>query len=433
MSKRIIYTLLLLLATMVTSMAANKKFTLVIDAGHGGRDAGCVGAKCKEKNLTLKMALAFGKYVERNCSDVKVIYTRKTDVFLELWQRAEIANRNKADLFISVHINALPGGKIARGFQTYTLGRGRSSGSKKGIYENLEVAKRENAVIVMEKDYRQHYEGFDPNSPESNIMFEFIQDTHMERSVDLAKFMQKHVCAATGRQNGGAHQDNLAVLRLTSMPGCLLELGFISTPDEERFMNSESAPEQYARGFFNAFMAYKRKYAGGVSVPFQQADEPKTSLPSVVPQDIKDEVARKQEIKQSSSVKQKTSGDASKNESSKENTEQKTELPPIMDFIAKAAAAEKENHPIFKVQIIASNKPIKVGSAQFKGLTNIESYKENGLIKYTFGASNDYNEIYRLRKSILDKFPNAFIIAFKKGSKMDVREAIKEFKSNKNR
>ena len=128
------------------------------------------------------MALALGRYIEKNCSDVKVVYTRKTDVFLELWQRAEIANRNKADLFLSVHINALPGGKIARGFQTYTLGKGRVSGSKKGIAENLDVAKRENAVIVMEKDYRQHYEGFDPNSPESNIMFEFIQDTYMERS-----------------------------------------------------------------------------------------------------------------------------------------------------------------------------------------------------------------------------------------------------------
>ena len=244
MFKRVLTLLTMVFLATAISMAASKPFVVVIDAGHGGKDTGCVGAISKEKDLTLKMALALGRYIEKNCSDVKVVYTRKTDVFLELWQRAEIANRNKADLFLSVHINALPGGKIARGFQTYTLGKGRVSGSKKGIAENLDVAKRENAVIVMEKDYRQHYEGFDPNSPESNIMFEFIQDTYMERSVQLAKFMQQHVCAATGRANGGAHQDNLAVLRLTSMPGCLLELGFISTADEERFMNSKDAPEK---------------------------------------------------------------------------------------------------------------------------------------------------------------------------------------------
>ena len=180
MGKRIIFIVVIWMALATLALGANKRFTLVIDAGHGGRDAGCVGAISKEKNLTLKMALAFGKYVERNCPDVKVIYTRKTDVFLELWQRAEIANKNKADLFLSIHINALPGKKIGHGVQTYTLGRGRVSGSNKGISENLDVAKRENAVIVMEKDYQQHYAGFDPNSPESSIMFEFIQDTYRE-------------------------------------------------------------------------------------------------------------------------------------------------------------------------------------------------------------------------------------------------------------
>ena len=209
-------------------MAANKRFTLVIDAGHGGKDAGACGKTSKEKNLTLKYALAFGKIVERNCPDVKVVYTRKTDTFLELWQRAEIANKNKANLFVSVHINALEGGKVARGIQTYTLGKGETTG-KKGIQENLEVAKRENSVIFLESNYKKTYQGFDPNSPESSIMFEFIQDKNMEQSVELARYMQKNLCAATGRLNKGAHQNNLAVLRLTSMPGCLLELGYIST------------------------------------------------------------------------------------------------------------------------------------------------------------------------------------------------------------
>lgn len=197
--------------------------------------------------------------MERNCPDVKVIYTRTTDRFIELWQRAEIANKNKADLFISVHINSLPAGRIARGFQTYTLGSGRNSGTK-GLLKNLEVAKRENSVILLEKDYKQTYHGFDPNSAESNIMFEIIQDKNMERSVELAKMMQKQVCASTGRQDMGVHQDNLAVLRLTSMPACLLELGFISTPDEEAFLATDEAVERYARGIYNAFVQYKNKY-----------------------------------------------------------------------------------------------------------------------------------------------------------------------------
>ena len=262
--------LLLILAIFLPLSAMEaKKFVLVIDAGHGGKDAGCVGkiSKAEEKNLALKYALAFGKSVERNCPDVKVVYTRTTDRFLELWQRAEIANKNKADLFLSFHINSVANGKSVRGYQTYTLGQSKTTGSKAGIKQNLEVAKRENAVISMEKDYKQHYQGFDPNSPESNILFEFIQDANMERSVELSKLMQRHVCAATGRADKGAHQNNLAVLRLTSMPGCLLELGFISNPDEERFLNAESSVALYTRGILKAFIAYKNKYFDGLNVP----------------------------------------------------------------------------------------------------------------------------------------------------------------------
>ena len=152
MKKYIIF--ILLMGLSMTAFAASKKFTLVIDAGHGGGDAGAVGAISKEKNLTLKFALAFGRMVERNCSDVKVVYTRKTDVFVELYRRAEIANKAKADLFVSVHINALPRGRVARGFQTYTLGTSKRTGKKTGVLENLEVAKRENSVIFLEKDYK---------------------------------------------------------------------------------------------------------------------------------------------------------------------------------------------------------------------------------------------------------------------------------------
>ena len=215
---------MLVLAVTVAS-AADNKFVLVIDAGHGGHDTGAPGAFSKEKDINLTVALAFGKYVERNCQDVRVIYTRKTDVFVTLAGRAEIANKAKADLFVSIHTNALPNGRIARGLQSYTL-----TLSKAGT--NLEVAKRENAVIELEGNDRQHLAKYDPNSPENQVMFELMQSQNMERSVEFALFVQKDVCAMAGRADKGVHQANLAVLRLTSMPACLIELGFITPSDE---------------------------------------------------------------------------------------------------------------------------------------------------------------------------------------------------------
>lgn len=425
MVRRLLLVMMMMWSVTLSTTVVAKQFVVVIDAGHGGKDTGCIGKISKEKNLTLKMALALGRMIERNCPDVKVIYTRKTDVFLELWQRAEIANKNKADLFISVHINALPGGKIARGFQTYTLGRGRNSG-KKGIIENLEVAKRENSVIVMEKDYQQHYAGFDPNSPESNIMFEFIQDTYMERSVELAKFMQRYMCAATGRANAGAHQDNLAVLRLSSMPGCLLELGFISTADEERYMNSSEAPEQYARGFYNAFVAYKKKYFGGKATPFLTEKEPAPVSKS----SIKENASDKETSKKTPAIQEPQGSTES---STSQGSQSVQESSAVKQSTPSKHGTVKEGVPVFKVQIMADTKAVPKGSSRFKGIKDIDSYQEGGYHKYTIGSSADYNEIYRLRKSVLDKFPNAFIIAFKNGEKMDVNQAIREFKSNRNK
>lgn len=238
-------------------MAAGKrKFTLVIDPGHGGHDVGAMGKFSKEKDINLRTALAFGKYVERNCNDVKVIYTRKTDVFVTLHGRAEIANKAKADLFISIHTNSLPGKKISRGLETYTLGMHRAA-------DNLDVAKRENSVILVEKDYKKHYEGFDPNSSESYIIFEFLQDHNMAKSVELAKLVQSNVCATANRPNKGVKQAGFLVLRETSMPSCLIELGFISTSDEERFLNNETHVDEMARGIYQAFVKYKNHYVNG--------------------------------------------------------------------------------------------------------------------------------------------------------------------------
>lgn len=411
---------LILLAMLlpVLGMSAASKFTLVIDAGHGGRDAGCVGAISKEKDLTLKYALAFGRMVERNCPDVRVIYTRKTDRFLELWQRAEIANRNKADLFISVHINALPGKKIARGVQTYTLGRGETTG-RKGIQENLEVAKRENSVIFMEDNYKQTYQGFDPNSPESSIMFEIIQDKNMERSIELARFMQRNICAATGRNDMGAHQNNLAVLRLTSMPGCLLELGYISTPDEERFLNSKDALSRYARGILNAFIKYKNKYFDSVPVKYKIEEAPAPlDEPEYTDETPVEEPAAK--AKRESSQRDNSNAKPSQ----KTNATQR-------DKTSTRKSATNSKKPVFKLQILAGAAKLGPNDRQFKGVNGVERTQEGHTYIYTVGASTNYNEIYRMRKQMLDKFPAAHIIAYKGGRKMDINEAIKEFKANR--
>ena len=400
---------------MVATAATKTNFTLVIDAGHGGHDTGAVGAISKEKNLTLKFALAFGRLVEENCPDVKVVYTRKTDKFVELFRRAEIANQNKADLFISIHINALPKGRVARGFQTYTLGTSKRTGKKNGVLQNLEVAKRENSVIFLEKDYKQTYKGYDPNSPESDIMFEFIQDKNMENSVELAKYMQKYVCQATGRQDMGAQQDNLAVLRLSSMPGALLELGFISTRDEEDFMNSSRAETLYARGIFNAFLNYRKRHGGSITIPYMKMDDPVPEPPVV-------EEAKVEPI-EAKSVKDPEPEVV-------ETPQAEVKQPEVKKPETKKPTANSDA-PVFKVQILSSSSKLKSTDARFKGLKDIDCYQDGGMYKYTVGASTNYNEIYRLRKEVAAKIPEAFIIAFKDGKRMDVNAAIREFKSKK--
>ena len=234
-----------------------RNFTLVIDAGHGGHDAGAIGAYSKEKDINLKVALAFGRLVEDNCPDVKVVYTRKTDVFIPLQRRADIANNNKADLFVSVHTNALPAGRQAYGSETYTLGMARANA-------NLAVAKRENSVITLESDYKSTYQGFDPNKAESYVIFEFMQDKFMKQSVDLATCIQRQYASA-GRPNKGVHQAGFLVLRNTSMPSVLTELGFITTPSEEAYLNSQQGVTELSRSIYNGFLAYRRMHQRGVN------------------------------------------------------------------------------------------------------------------------------------------------------------------------
>lgn len=415
MINRLFVILALFAACFISVRGADRKFVLVIDAGHGGRDAGALGKYSKEKNINLNVALAFGKYVERNNPDVKVVYTRKTDVFVPLYERAEIANRNKADLFISIHTNALERGRIARGFETYTLGDGRSNATK----TNLEVAKRENSVILLEENYEQHYVGYDPNSPESNIMFEFVQDRNLTKSIEFAKMLQKNVCRAASRPDKGVHQSNLAVLRLTSMPACLVELGFITTADEEALLNDRNRLDQMAVGIYNAFVEYKNKNYNGISVPYR-TDSP------MLPETPAQEPSNTSETQDDASARQQP-----EQRTLAETTPQQQEQQTVAPQPEPQPAASADGRPVFKIQILVSSLNLKDGDAHLKGLTGCERYEENGMQKYTYGASENYNEIYRLRKQILDKFPEAFIIAFKDGRKTDVNQAIKEFKRNR--
>ena len=422
MCKKVTLIWALMCMFVMTSLAANKRFTLVIDPGHGGHDAGALGAISKEKNINLAVALRFGKYVEQNLPEVRVIYTRKTDVFIPLNERANIANRANADLFISVHTNALPAGKVARGFETYTLGMHRAK-------DNLDVAMRENSVISMEKDYQQRYQGFDPRSSESYIIFEFIQGKNMERSVELARMIQRGVCDGANRPDKGVHQAGFLVLRETSMPGCLIELGFITTSDEERLLNNDSRVDDIARGIYEAFAKYKNKYDKSVSVPYRAKDSEDVNLPKIVPDQEPAPktrvVTRGKQPKREEATPEQPKREVKKQEPKKDVKKQEPKK--------EVKKAEIADAPVFKLQIFVGSRNLRKGDAHFKGETDYDSFQEGNLVKYTLGASTNYNEIYRLRKEKLEKFPEAFIIAFKNGQKYDVNQAIREFKQNRNR
>lgn len=409
---------LLVAAFMILAVAgvAARQFTLVIDAGHGGHDAGAKGSFSYEKNINLKMALAFGRYVEKNCPDVTVIYTRKTDVFVPLHKRADIANKNRADVFISIHTNALPGGRIARGMETYTMGMRRSN-------EKLSAAQRENAVITYESDYKERYEGYDPNSPESAIMFEFIHDKNMAKSVELAKHVQKSVCSTANRPDKGVKQDVFLVLRETSMPACLIELGFITTPDEERLLNDDASIDNIARGIYNAFAKYKNDNYSGVNVPLVAPKESdKVSLPTLIPQDDAD--------------KQKNRNAARNAETTASKPQLATSQPrraaaKTVNAPAGTSKADDDDAPVFKVQIMANATKEAKNSPRFKGYDGIDMYEEGGMYKYTIGASTNYNAINRLRASLATEFPGCFVVAFRNGSKMNITEAIRIFKQRR--
>lgn len=463
------FTVLLLFFCAVIAFAASneKRFTLVVDAGHGGHDTGACGAYSQEKDINLKVAMLFGQYVERNCPDVKVVYTRTTDVFIPLHERANIANRNKADLFVSVHTNAVAAGHTTRGFQVYTLGMHRQK-------DNLDVAMRENSVISMETDYKQTYHDFDPNSSESYIMFEFIQSANMEKSVELARMIQKSVCGTVGRLDKGVHQAGFLVLRETSMPSCLIELGFITTPDEEDFLNSSTGPDQMANAIYKAFVSYRKQYDKHATVPTNDkpvrvnssAAAPKQTVTPVKPLQASKTVATttsNNAAKPNTAVKNTPSTSSAKakpapkanattskpasqnakpaaqNAAPKTSTTVASTIKPATQPVQTAQSANTQAAiqesiegvvPTFKVQIFAVNRRLRPGSEQFKGHDDVDFYQDGNTYKYTIGASTDYNEIVRLKKKLTKDFPESFVIAFNGTQKMNTSLAIAAFVKN---
>ena len=391
----------MLASPLCTGSAEAKDFVVVIDAGHGGHDPGAIGKISKEKNINLNVALKLGKQIQKNCPDVKVIYTRTRDVFIPLNRRAEIANNAKADLFISVHTNALANNRTAKGASTWTLGLAKSDA-------NLEVAKRENSVILYESDYKTRYAGFNPNSSESYIIFEFMQDKYMSQSVHLASLVQKQFRNTCRRIDRGVHQAGFLVLKASAMPSILIELGFISTPEEERYLNSEAGTSTLANGIFRAFLTYKREQE------IRLNGSSRTVLPEDTPQP---EEEAKETAKTTPETTPKPAGQNGK---------------PASRPAEKAAAAQTESSSlVFKVQVLTSVRPLAKNDKRLKGLKNVDYYKEGGLYKYTYGASSDYNKVLRTKRSITAKFKDAFIVAFKNGKKVNINTAIKEFKNKK--
>lgn len=417
MGKRISLFLIMFCLFALASVSAKDKFTVVIDPGHGGKDVGAVGAISNEKSINLNIALALGNLIERNLSDVRVIYTRKTDVFISLKGRAEIANRAKADLFISVHTNSVPPTKTPpQGFQVYTLGMHRAK-------DNLDVAMRENSVISLEKGYEKTYQGFDPNSSESYIMFEILQSANMEKSVELARLIQRSVCSKASRNDKGVHQAGFLVLRETSMPSCLIELGFITSNEEEQFLNSSRGIDLMARGIYEAFVEYKNIYDGKVTIPYRPSTKNQLPIENVLGRLSNNTKTPAEQVEMPKRIKVVTQPRTTQTPTVKHERNRQERQTSLDEASASI--------PLFKIQIFAINRELSFDSELFKGYKNISFEVDGSLHKYMIGANEDYYEILRLKEELKQEFPEAFIVAFKNGQRVNTGEAVKEFVKNK--
>ncbi len=372
--------------------------TVVIDAGHGGKDPGAVGKISKEKDLTLKMALMFGEEIKKAFPSIKVIYTRDTDKYLALHERANIANKNHADLFISIHINASDS-KSANGTETFVMGIDKSGA-------NLNVVKLENSVILQEENYQENYGGFDPNDPESHIIFSLYQNVNLNQSLVMAQAIQDKFTKDVKRFSRGVKQAPFLVLWKTSMPSVLVELGFISNLEEEKYLNSDAGQKALVKAMFDAFKVYKKSYEDESVEPANS----KNNEPEIKTEVNKEE--NKIEIKEETKVEQEV---------------KQTENQKITNEETVAKPAESEI--IFKIQIMTSAKKIEIKPKNFKSYQNVDVYLQGGMYKYTIGRDSDYDKIVELHKKVKLDYSDSFIVAFKNGERIPLNEARSQQKN----
>ena len=395
-----IYTILLFLGFLLPTFA----FTVVLDAGHGGHDAGAVGSFSKEKNINLRYTLLVGDMIKKNIPDAKVIYTRDKDVFVDLNERARIANRNKADLFVSIHTNSSKNSS-ANGMETFTLGVSRSK-------ENMEVAMLENSVIKLEEDYETKYEGFDPNSVDSYIMFEFMKDQYTDRSITCADFIQTRMINTSKRNDRGVRQAGFLVLRATAMPSILIELGFISNKDEEKYLNNNDNQVKLATAIFNGIKEYKHELDKKSGLNNEEL--------GIRNEELKNEV-KVEDKKEKLPASQMISGVAQQNSSKLDSAFTSTEIPNSSFLIPNSNDIE------FFIQYLVSKNNYSADNAVFKGHAPTKVLNENNLYKYLIGPF-DVNAVFTKRNEITKDFPDAFIVAYKEGKKVSTPEAIQEAK-----
>ena len=349
--------------------------TVVLDAGHGGKDTGAISKNgaIKEKDITLSVALKLGKMINSNYPDVKVVYTRKRDEYIELSKRAEIANRNKADLFISIHVNSQKG-TTATGTETFVMGTHKSS-------SNFEICKLENSVIVLEEDYQSKYEGFDPNSPESYIIFSLLQNTHLEQSLKFAALIQDNFKLGPIKVNRGVKQGGLLVLWKTTMPAVLTEIGFISNPAESNQLRRDAVQSQIAARIFNAFAKYKTDYEGGAPKLI-----PDNEMPS-----------------QSAEQQDATVASAERQEATVAETAVQDEQP---EAKRQPAASGKA----YRIQILSVTKVLPAGAPDLKGRRDAYYIYANKAYKYCIGEYATREEAAADLPKIRKQFSGAFII-----------------------
>ena len=363
--------------------------TVVIDPGHGGKAPGCTAPGLLEKDIVLSVGLKLGALIEKNCPDVKVIYTRKTDISVELNERADIANRNHADVFISIHVNSVPektsaaDRKRIKGAETFTMGMSKSDA-------NMQVAQRENSAILLEDNYSSKYEGFDPKSPESYIIFNLMQNTYMNQSIEIAELIQNQIKTSTPMADRGVKQAPFLVLYKTAMPSVLVELGFLSNPDDTNVMKSAGGQDKLAAAIFNAFKAYKSRVEQKSNFSVNTAQTPTTATAAT----------------------STTTAASTQNTGSKTNT-----------------GTDKntgKNEILFYVQISAIKITQTPDVKKFKGLNDLEVIKTSTHYKYMVGKSTSINKARERLKAVSSKFPDAFITATKNGEPISASQAMQE-------